>query len=62
VANVAGPGKGDRPRSPPCAAKMELYLSRSASLRGAEAERRIGSMGDTRKRRGANADAVMAMD
>jgi hypothetical protein len=39
-----------------------MYLSRSASLRGAEAERRIGSMDDVRKRRGANADAVMTMD
>jgi hypothetical protein len=42
--------------------RAHMYLSRSASLRGAEAERRIGSMGDARKRRGADADAVMTID
>ena len=57
LANVPGAGYGEVAL---LSTRMEgvvlLYFSRSA---WAEADRRIGSMGEARKSRGANAEAVM---
>lgn len=60
-AKAAGPGKGDSPLSPICGVLVLLYLSKTTSFSGADPARRIGSMGDARKMRGASADAVMTI-